>query len=80
MKTEDIDMQDDPDKPKNTTFKKALMKRYCKYITCHKNFSLDVRRMCVCVCSMERMHLDIVNPCPLRLFTNIAYFHKHNYE
>lgn len=49
MKTEDIDMQDDPDKPKNTTFKKALMKRYCKYITCHKNFSLDVRRMCVCV-------------------------------
>ncbi|KAG8198616.1 hypothetical protein JTE90_026513 [Oedothorax gibbosus] len=25
---EDIDMNDDPDKPKNTTFKKALMKRY----------------------------------------------------
>lgn len=48
MKTEDIEMQDDPDKPKNTTFKKALMKRYCKYITCHKNFSLDIRRMCVC--------------------------------
>lgn len=47
MKTEDIEMQDDPDKPKNTTFKKALMKRYCKYITCDKNFSLDIRRMCV---------------------------------
>lgn len=42
MKTEDIEMQDDPDKPKNTTFKKALMKRYCKYITCHNISILNV--------------------------------------
>lgn len=72
MKTEDIDMQDDPDKPKNTTFKKALMKRYCKYITCHKNFSLDVRRMCVCVCVFDGENAS--GYCKSTLSTPI---HKH---
>lgn len=58
---EDIDVNDDPDRPKNTTFKKALMKRYCKYWRFFFEFQNNVWVTQTCLACRKPMIATLIN-------------------